>query len=448
MRYARFRTSIDNQIRTKAAAAASASVKNADKAEDDKDVLQQALSRAASKSKTKEKEYKPRQSKSNASSVKRFRDTDGSDGFSDIKDIIVKKNDTASDEKENKANVLFLDPDLFLDGALPDTASPDKANKLKLKSKDLDPRLQDSKTTDVTTEDLLSNTSFTSSLPSPPSEAVPSMESIAHQERKKKMRKMYSFSPTMKPGTLHQIPLPRGAVPSAHMASTSRIHSLPKLSTPAASASSATTPVNLSGVLMMRHHSAGSMSDMGPHHQQQLQQQQQMLRQTRLMTPCSDTDLHHHPHHHHQYFAHHTQIPLMTDPAVVGGLDPTFDFGLPNNNSNGAGAAAGGSSTTGHPSPWMATPFSSPPMATFDMSPYSTTLDLMGGGVNTNPDGSNAGDTQPMSSLFQTQYDRQQQQQQQQQEALQASIMAQAFTKNTGWDVMLAQASSSNHHNI
>ncbi|KAL1903649.1 hypothetical protein Sste5346_000278 [Sporothrix stenoceras] len=414
MRYARFRASVDNQVQKKQAAAAALKDGDSKDEEDDKTAVQQTLSRSTSKAKNKEKTRK-----ASGSSVKRLRDAEND--ANDAKSNFVKTQDADSDEKKDED---FLYPELFLDNSLTDIV--DKDNK-----PNQDPGFPDGKTFEKATEDLLSQTSFTSSLPSPPTESVPSMESIAHQERKKKMRKMYTFSPTMKAGTLHQIPLPRGAA----MASSSRIHSLPTLPT-TASPSSTNTPVNLSSALMMRHHSAGSMNDIGP------QVQQQMFRQSRMMTPSSDSDLLNNPHQsHHQYFAHHTQIPLMTDPAVVSGLDPTFDFsGL----SNSAGACAGGSSTTGHPSPWMATPFSSPPMPTFDTSPYSTALDFVGGA--TNADGSPAGEASSMPSLFQTQFDDQQQQQQ---EALQASIMAQAFTKHSGWDVMLGQVSSSNqNHNI
>lgn len=406
MRYARFRTSVDNQVQKKEAAAA----KNEGKDEETKDI-KPSLSRSTSKSKPKEpkepkehkdKEYKPRQPKT---VVKRLREDSSDFSFSDIKD--VKKQDMDEKEKENKS---FLDPEMFSDHNFTETL--EFKPKLKQESGVLE-----TKTNEKAMEDLLANASFNSSLPSPPTEAVQSMESI---ERKKKIRKMYAFSPTMKAGTLHQIPLPRGAVPPS-----SRIHSLPALST---ATGSPNTPVNLSGVLMMRHHSAGSMTE------QVQQQQQQILRQTRMMTPSSDTDLHQNNHHNHQqYFAHHTQIPLMTDPAVVGGFDPTFDFNT--------GAASVGGSTTGHPSPWMATPFSSPPMPTFDMSPYTATLDMMGGAATGNADA----DAQPLPGLFQTEFDSQQQQN----EALQASIMAQAFTKNSGWDVMLGQASNGNqNHSI
>ncbi|KIH94974.1 hypothetical protein SPBR_03705 [Sporothrix brasiliensis 5110] len=442
MRYSRFRQSVDTQVAKKVAAAAAAPKNEGNGCfDEDKVVLvQQTLPRSAPKTKSKDsKDYK--RTGSASGSTKRPRDAENDD----IKNVIIKKKEavTNPDEKENKDN-LCLDPDSFSDnntGLLPDTPDKDKNSKdskllQKLKQ---DPGFLDTKTTTEKAADnlQLSQTSFTSSLPSPPTETVPSMESVANQDRTKKLRKMYAFSPTMRPGTLHQIPLPRGAMSS----SSSRILSLPTLSTATASASSsATSPVNLSGVLMMRHHSAGSMTDTGPNHHRHHHQQQMMIRQTRMMTPSSDTDLHLGAHHNHrQHFAHHTQIPIMSDLASVGGLDPTFDFG----NNNGGGS----SGTTGHPSPWMATPFSSPAMPTFDMSPYSTALDVIGGGGGTNEDGSITGDTQSMPSLFQTQYDSQQQQQEQ--EALQASLMAQAFTKNNGWDVMLTQANNSDqNHSI
>ncbi|ERS95041.1 hypothetical protein HMPREF1624_08530 [Sporothrix schenckii ATCC 58251] len=441
MRYSRFRQSIDSQVAKKAAAAAAApkNESNGNFDEDKAGIVQQTLPRRESKTKSNDPKGNKRTGAASGS-TKRLRDTESDD----IKNVVMKKKEVANpDEKENKDN-LSPDPDFFSDyntGLLPDTPDKDKDSKdskllQKLKQ---DPGFLDTKTTtEKAVDDLqLSQTSFTSSLPSPPTETVPSMESIANQDRTKKLRKMYAFSPTMKPGTLHQIPLPRGAMSS----SSSRILSLPTLPTATASASSsATSPVNLGGVLMMRHHSAGSMTDTAPNHHRHHPQPQMMIRQTRMMTPSSDTDLHLGAHHNHrQHFAHHTQIPIMSDLASVGGLDPTFDFG----NNNGGGS----NSTTGHPSPWMATPFSSPAMPAFDMSPYSTTLDVVGGGGGANQDGSIAGDTQSMPSLFQTQYNSQQQQQEQ--EALQASLMAQAFTKNNGWDVMLTQANSSDqNHSI
>ena len=104
----------------------------------------------------------------------------------------------------------------------------------------------------------------------------------------------------------------------------------------------------------------------------------------------------------------------------------TFDFAFANNSCN-----ANDGSTNGHPSPWIATPFSSPPVPTFDMSPY-TTLDMMGGGM-----GGLDHDSQPLPSLFQTHLDSQQQQQQQQD-----TFMAHAFAKHGSWDAMLSQGSN------
>ena len=233
-----------------------------------------------------------------------------------------------------------------------------------------------------------------------------------------------------------------------------RIHSLPSIPT-----AGATTPVNLSGVLMMRHRSAGSMSSENGLQKHQ-QQQQQMLRATRLLSPSSDIDPHNNGHHHHhQFHPHphptyaHTQLPLATTDGA-GGHDPTFDFAFSQANHDNNNNAGNSNSTTGHPSPWMATPFSSPAMGTFDMSPYATTLDLMGGGGggggSCNDNGNN---NHQLPSLFQTQFDSQQQQHQNQalldEQTLQATFMAHAFAKHgSGWDAMIGQGNvGGNGHN-
>lgn len=255
-------------------------------------------------------------------------------------------------------------------------------------------------------DSLLETTSFCSSLPSPPTEAVPSMEAIVLLERKKRLRKMYTFSPTMKAQTLHQIPLPRGVVPPAAMGA-SRVQSLPCFPTTAAPPSATKTPGNSSSVLMMRHNSAGSLNQHGQH----------------------------------QFSAPLSQLSLPADAGDFGlALDFTFVDASINNTCSGASSANlnnMGSNTTRHPSPWVATPFSSPLVPAFDMSPYAATLDMMGGGVG-DFDGP-GGDTQPLPSLFQTQFDSQQQQQQR--DDFQASLMSHAFAKHGSWDSMIGQNS-------
>ncbi|CAK7197731.1 hypothetical protein SEUCBS139899_000379 [Sporothrix eucalyptigena] len=381
MRYSRFRTAVENQTKTTGS---------------EKD------SSTHRKTKAKAKVAKARR---DAPAGKRSRDKDVDSDEADINTTI--KADAATEDPDNEDNGPNLDLDLNFDGAGPDiTNKADKA-------------LED-----------LTNTSFSSSLPSPPTESMPTMaESLALLERKKKMRKMYTFSPTMKAQTLHQIPLPRSSMSQASVGAM-RVHSLPTLpNATSASPSTATTPVNLSDALMMRHHSAGSLApELNPH------QQQHIMRQARMMTPTSDID---HQTYHSQH--HHTQLSLPADSSV--GLDATFDFTFGNNTTVNANNSCNnhGSSTTGHPSPWMATPFSSPPVPTFDMSPYATTLDMMGGGVgNMDPE------SQSMPGLFQTQLDVQQQQR--------ASFMAHAFAKHGSWDAMLGQGSTNNsshsHHSI
>ncbi|CAK7229183.1 hypothetical protein SBRCBS47491_007161 [Sporothrix bragantina] len=383
MRYSRFRNATEN------------SIKNGSNG-----------SGSAAKSKTKN--AKSRRNSGKRDHQDMDEDGDGEDTKANIKaDTAVSSTEDAGD----RGNGPSLDLDLNLDGAQPDTFQ------------DTAPLAIEKALEDLT------NTSFTSSLPSPPIDSNPMADSLAILERKKKMRKLYTFSPTMTSQTLHQIPLPRGAVSQTSMAAI-RVHSLPTLPTNAASTSpsTATTPVNLSGALMMRHRSAGSLA---PELQQQ--QQPQMLRQTRMMTPSSDVDNHPYNPHHGQ---HHTQLSLPADGSL--GLDATFDFAFAGNSTNN-NCNANGSSTTGHPSPWIATPFSSPPVPTFDMSPYATTIDMMGGGV-----GSLDPESQPLPSLFQTQFDSQQQQQ----DALQATFMAHAFAKHGSWDAMLGQGNGMQGHQL
>ncbi|CAK7267510.1 hypothetical protein SEPCBS57363_002626 [Sporothrix epigloea] len=387
MRYSRFRSAVENSTRA-------------------------GHTRSGQGQKPKAKLAKSRRDPKNTG--KRLRDQEFEDDFAedDVKTAIETDEDLVKTEiADNYAYGLSLDLDLNLDVIQPDT-----------------PREPSNAATDKALEDLTAD-SLTSSLPSPPTESNATMQdALTLLERKKKMRKLYTFSPTIRPQTLHQIPLPRSSISQTAMGA-SRMHSLPALSaTTAASASpaSATAHINLSGPLMMRQRSASSLAaELNPHNQQQ----QQILRQTRMMTPSSDVDRHsqysHHPH-------HRTQLSLPVD-GPASGLDTSFDFvftGNGNGNGNGNDACSiHNSRTAAFPSPWIATPYASPSMAAFDMSPYTTTLDTIGGGVG------GLDNDLPLPSLFQTQFDNQQQQE----DALQSNFMARAFTKHGSWDAMLGQ---------
>lgn len=386
MRYSRFRAAVENSTRT-------------------------GHVRPGQGQKPKAKSAKSRRDAKNTG--KRLRDQEVEDEFAEdeVKTAIDTDEDLIKTETvDNYAFGSSLDLDLNLDVVQPDT-----------------PREPSNTATEKALEDLTAD-SFTSSLPSPPTESNPTIQdALSLLERKKKMRKLYTFSPTIRPQTLHQIPLPRASIPQTAMGA-SRMQSLPALSTTtAASASpaSATTPINLSGPLMMRQRSASSLvTELSSQHQQQ---QQQILRQMRMMTPTSDVDRHsqqsHHPH-------HRTQLSLPAD-GPGSGLDTSFDFVFTGSDNGNGACSIHNSRTAALASPWIATPYASPSMAAFDMSPYTATLDTIGGGVSA---GSLDNDP-PLPSLFQTQFDNQQQQE----DALQSNLMAHAFTKHGSWDAMLGQ---------
>ncbi|CAK7264975.1 hypothetical protein SEPCBS119000_001269 [Sporothrix epigloea] len=379
MRYSRFRASVENSTRT-------------------------GHTRPGQAQKAKAKTAKSRPDAKHAGKRLRDEGVEETGDEADVMTTIKTEEDAASESAETYAYGPSLDLDLNFNVSQPDT-----------------PIETGNAANDKALEDLTS-TSFSSSLPSPPTESNATMQdALSLLQRKKKMRKMYAFSPTIRPQTLHQIPLPRGAA-SQTAVNAARLHSLPTLSTtmPApASPSLATTPVSMSGALMMRHHSASSLaSELNPH-----QQQQSTLRQTRLITPTSDVDRQSdHAGHSHQ----RTQLPF----GSAAGLDAPFDFDYTGNiqghGSNNACSIHAGR-TAAAASPWVATPYSSPGMAAFEMSPYAATLDAMGSGAGSlDPD-------PPLPSLFQTQLDSNQD------DALQSTFMAHAFTKHGSWDAMLGQ---------
>ena len=330
-----------------------------------------------------------------------------------------------------------------------------------------------------------------SSLPSPPMEAentmdfmdespllgqeplFPSAAAPAASTRDRllvlKKRKAAMHSPTMDmEASLHQIPqapqaqaqsqirgygLPgMGGAGLGLSAGASRIHSMPLLHTPQHQHKQdfSSMPGYPGGVMMMRHHSAGSPSGLSGAEMSQAHQTHHIVSsngallshpRTRLLTPSSDD---HHQQQQQQQQQHNflqRHMPALVvddflafDPFSVSAMNQANAIQNPSINDAATPLTQWTTTTT--------TPFASPALgetldgtldATLDMSPY------MASGMDFGAAGDGSMDPimtsiDPGTSLFAMADDAQQQPQNSEQQ-----YMARAFAKHSsGWDVMIS----------